>query len=947
MINLTVAKKLEQLHLLSDKKLQKLQTRYYYNIIKHSRYFDEQWYLEHNPDVKTAGADPVLHYLLYGWKEDRECTPVFDGNKYLRTHLDVYEQNINPLVHFELFGSKQPLPNPKAVLPNKICDYNDIASLKKLIDSHEIISFDVFDTLLYRPYILPTDLFEHLARIYQIADFKQIRISAEKKAREANKHKEDITLDDIYLQMPDELKFMQNNEIKLEEKVLQANPEMKKVFDYALQHRKKIIITSDMYLLPQTIKRLLNKNGYKNFTKLYVSSGVQKGKGKTLFEFILKDLNTDPQKILHIGDNINTDVKKPCSLGISAFHYHKIIDIFLGRNRKADIFWQNNKTFEASVLLMSLAVFNHQNREISYWQRFGYEYGGPVCYWYLNWIKNSLKTKRNNDFIFVARDGYTLEKIFNILCPNKNKTHYIYASRQLFINCNLDDAIADNRTMALLSAFKDKDEDINIAARIINNEDASREFVRNNYDKFYTLCEQQFAEYKKYIDAQKITGKNIVVIDTITGAGSSIKLLQKAFPEAKFSSFFWICLDSAKQYITPFNIKTFSPHPNHKHIATWDIIEYIMSAPEYPILRLENNQVVYKENISDDEEERIERYKIISDESIKFAKYIEKYFSGLLQTNEDLIVNWLNLIFDTNSQYDKKHLQAIRVCADSAHSIYRPIYSRWAVKTKQPSATEIDTNQLIKNSFDDLKLFINRIVEKKLSTMMMHQKTFPQFKNIHHGQDMVILASGPTLQYFEPFENCIYVGVNKSFSAQKHKLDYLFIQDFSGATSRYINNIKSLDCIKFYGLTCEDSFPERTIPEDVRLDAKAYPYRTDWEKIPNFQTEFAYDLSTQSLGCGGTVVFPALQFALWTHPKRIYLVGADTSCGGYFDNSGKNILFPNELIPLYRKFRDFAKQYYPNTEIISVNPVGLKGIFTDLYTEKYLQATGDKQAENF
>lgn len=45
--------------------------------------------------------------------------------------------------------------------------------------------------------------------------------------------------------------------------------------------------------------------------------------------------------------------------------------------------------------------------------------------------------------------------------------------------------------------------------------------------------------------------------------------------------------------------------------------------------------------------------------------------------------------------------------------------------------------------------------------------------------------------------------------------------------------------------------------------------------------------------------------------------------------------------------RYFAKQYYPNTEIISVNPVGLKGIFTDLYTEKYLQATGDKQAENF
>ena len=35
--------------------------------------------------------------------------------------------------------------------------------------------------------------------------------------------------------------------------------------------------------------------------------------------------------------------------------------------------------------------------------------------------------------------------------------------------------------------------------------------------------------------------------------------------------------------------------------------------------------------------------------------------------------------------------------------------------------------------------------------------------------------------------------------------------------------------------------------------------------------------------------------------------------------------------------KEFAEQYYPETEIISVNPVGLKGLFRDEYTEEFLK----------
>ena len=38
----------------------------------------------------------------------------------------------------------------------------------------------------------------------------------------------------------------------------------------------------------------------------------------------------------------------------------------------------------------------------------------------------------------------------------------------------------------------------------------------------------------------------------------------------------------------------------------------------------------------------------------------------------------------------------------------------------------------------------------------------------------------------------------------------------------------------------------------------------------------------------------------------------------------------------WREFKRFVQVYYPETEIISVNPVGLKGIFRDVYTPSFL-----------
>lgn len=233
----------------------------------------------------------------------------------------------------------------------------------------------------------------------------------------------------------------------------------------------------------------------------------------------------------------------------------------------------------------------------------------------------------------------------------------------------------------------------------------------------------------------------------------------------------------------------------------------------------------------------------------------------------------------------------------------------------------------------------NRINQTNLSTARLHEKTFARFKNIHAGEEIVIVASGPTAKYYKPLPNAVHIAVNRSFILDNIDFKYLFIQDFSGPTPTYINDLceyKKDTCQKFFGLTMEYDIMHRVIPESYAIKANALRYRTDWAKISKFQPKFAYDLMSQPLGCFGSIVFPALQFALWTNPKTIYLVGCDCTTDGYFNSNVKSPEFkPDKIIEAYKKFKHFASVYYPDTKIVSINPRGLKGLFEDVYTQNY------------
>jgi hypothetical protein len=77
------------------------------DLLRDSPLFDEDYYLEHNPDVAARGVDPVKHYLRRGARQGRDPSADFSSTGYLRNNRDVMGSDVNPLVHYLRHGRRE------------------------------------------------------------------------------------------------------------------------------------------------------------------------------------------------------------------------------------------------------------------------------------------------------------------------------------------------------------------------------------------------------------------------------------------------------------------------------------------------------------------------------------------------------------------------------------------------------------------------------------------------------------------------------------------------------------------------------------------------------------------------------------------------------------------------------------------------------------------------
>ena len=243
-------------------------------------------------------------------------------------------------------------------------------------------------------------------------------------------------------------------------------------------------------------------------------------------------------------------------------------------------------------------------------------------------------------------------------------------------------------------------------------------------------------------------------------------------------------------------------------------------------------------------------------------------------------------------------------------------------------------------SFVTGPMLLNRIIQTNALAQKLNAEAFSEYKGINSGKDMILFATGPSLSQYKPIEGGIKVGVNHAFMKIKD-LDFFFATDYR-SLGPVINQLREYSnaCKKFFGISWSHLNKwNAAIPESDTIEMGAKRFVVDYavnSSIISSAYRYPFDISVQPLTGGGSVAFVAMQFMLWTNPRRIYIVGCDCSANGHFmsENLINNPAAPEyylSLIEPWKKLKQFADQLYPATEIVSVNPVGLKGLFTDFY----------------
>ena len=563
------------------------------------------------------------------------------------------------------------------------------------IKKHDIISFDIFDTLLIRPYVKPTDLFLHIEKLYKIKGFHKNRILAEKSARGKYIDNEEITLNQIYEEIDEKYKRFKEIEIELEERILTIHKENKELYDYALSLGKKIIIVSDMYLPKNAIEKILIKNNYTNYYKLYLSSELNLTKASgNLYKYIIEDLKVEPSTIMHIGDNFHSDFNNPKLYKIDSVYIEKIIDTFLENNIRAKKLLNENKNNIAVSIMLGISAFSrlnnfnkNENKDKNYWRNFGFVYGGPAVFSYMNWLKKQIIKDNINEVLFVARDGYSLKKVFDLIKPESVKTHYIYAPRIIYYLITLDFSMIkyfrlDDAIKSVLEFYKDKDEYLQKRTPKITSAIEGYKFILSNIEIYKKLAKKEYQNYKEYIEKFNIEKNNIAVVDTCSLFKTSQKIISLFLGRENIIGYYFILLKNKIYKSNQYFAKSFEKEGNHK-ILDWNLAEFLITSPEPPIKNIIDLKPVYSVP-SKYEENRMKIYEYISDGIVEFSKIAKNCFWELetFISNEE-VTNFLNILIDNPSDRDKKYFKSMRMYEDANHkdkAVY--VIQRWFIKNR-------------------------------------------------------------------------------------------------------------------------------------------------------------------------------------------------------------------------------------------------------------------------
>nr|WP_199064807.1 hypothetical protein [Chromobacterium sp. ASV5] len=416
---------------------------------------------------RQNSRDPILHFMLTRYHHVRKSMIDEKSNFYALIN-EFYTRSKRKIEGIEKLPPARPLEEVFSDLKSssqwrswaKLLNEKNIPikphPVLARIVHNEAISWDLFDTLVDRPFIHPHELFQFLElKVREISGniyfpFHHLRRVAEQNARAAHNHRLEVTIDEIYENLKkitgfdDELLCaIKKLEISAEISVIRSRAAMKRTWNLAGTFGKVRSIITDIYLEQEIIEEVLNKNGFGDFDFLYVSATekLRKEDGSIFPQYRKDLLNKYPKisNILHIGDNPRADGEMARAYGLESVIIPRAADSMrqtelgkrLGLAYSAPSYDSSIITGLIANKYFSSPISNFDTKSICNGSLFGVGYAalGPFVLGYVQWLIRRMKFQKIDHAYFLARDGYLIMKVyeaFKAAMPDLNLPDHSY-----------------------------------------------------------------------------------------------------------------------------------------------------------------------------------------------------------------------------------------------------------------------------------------------------------------------------------------------------------------------------------------------------------------------------------------------------------------------------------------------------------------------------------------
>lgn len=298
----------------------------------------------------------------------------------------------------------------------------------------DIVSFDIFDTLLVWPWFSPDQLLHFLSRDverrYGIADFYTKRKQAEDHAG-AQTDGSDVGLTQIYAAFAtitgcdaEQTDALMALETQCATEMLTLNTEIADAAHRLHEQGKHLVLVSDMYLSSDFIRRVLRNHGIDIFDRVYISceQRVRKDTGQ-MWEWLPRSEGIPKNRWLHVGDNEHSDIQRPTDLGfLHPIHAMRAAVQFRLFNEGISN-WPADEHWPSGLVLGLLArrlfvqghahttidkTFPEKRISINSARDFGYLLMGPLLGVFMAWLTNRAARDGVEQLLYASREGYLL-----------------------------------------------------------------------------------------------------------------------------------------------------------------------------------------------------------------------------------------------------------------------------------------------------------------------------------------------------------------------------------------------------------------------------------------------------------------------------------------------------------------------------------------------------------